>query len=203
MAFIPVPNVVSVEFRQVLAAQQIENILYFQFGAGDPSESDMEVLLGILAGWAETELAPLLSTDLTWRELYATNLGTQTSPTATLPVSFGGAAPGPALPNNVCWCVSFRTPVRGRSGRGRNYISGLLEADVTGNTLSLSKADEIVAAYDLLRGPLITPNWSWVIVSRYTDGAPRVTGLPITVSAVTYADRFVDSQRRRLTGRGS
>lgn len=203
MAFIPVPNTVMVEIRGVLFGQQVENTLYFLNNIGDPDLTAMEDLANDLFAWVATPFSDNLSTEYGFREIYVTNLTSSTSPTFALPIAGTGSVTGASLPSSSCICMSFRTAERGRSGRGRNYVSGLAEDEVTGNTLALSRADALRDAYAAIPTALVSGDWTWVIVSRYSNGAPRATGLVIPVTTVTYADRFLDSQRRRLTGRGS
>lgn len=203
MAFIPVANTVMAEIRAVLFGQAVENTLYFEHLTGDPTISDMEDLADYLSAWVTGDFSNNMSLDYSFREIYLTNLTTSTSPTFALAISDAGALLGDSLPSSSCICMSFRTAERGRSARGRNYVSGLTESEVTGNTLSLTRADALVDAYGAIPTYLLSGNWEWVVVSRYTDGAPRVSGVTIPVTTVTYADRFLDSQRRRLTGRGS
>lgn len=203
MAFIAVPNTVMVEIRAVLFGQQVENTLYFLNNTGDPDASAMEDLANDLFAWVATPFSDNLSTEYGFREIYVTNLTSSTSPTFALPIAGTGAVTGSSLPSSSCICMSFRTAERGRSARGRNYVSGLAEDEVTGNTLGLTRADAIRDAYAAIPAALVTGDWTWVVVSRFTNGAPRATGVTIPVTTVTYADRFLDSQRRRLTGRGS
>jgi len=42
----------------------------------------------------------------------------------------------------------------------------------------------------------------WVVVSRFHDNAPRTAGVVSFINAATVVDATVDSQRRRLPGRG-
>jgi hypothetical protein len=76
---------------------------------------------------------------------------------------------------------------------------------VTGNTLNAGYASDFVIAYnDLLPGGVFEPDgWRWVVLSRYTAGAPRAAGVAFAVTRALFTDLTVDSQRRRLPGRGA
>jgi len=205
MAFIPVPDCWQVEIRMLAAGQKIENTLYFvpQVDAADPSIENLgaQILL-----WWNEQIKPLLPDAVSLREIYVTDLssasgGTHTQP-APVPVPVGGKT-SPMLPNNASLCVSFRTGNRGRSFRGRNYFAGLTEIDVTLSTVASGLTAQIVSVYnDLLNSPVAT-DFVWVVVSRYTNNAPRVTGVATPVRAVLVVDDVVDSMRRRLPNRGS
>jgi len=131
-------------------------------------------------------------------------LTTVTSPTVTVN-AFSGANGGdtsPAMPGNVTWCVSFRTNQRGRSSRGRNYIYGITEAVAAGNFIDTATANTWVGFYELMMSPTFAPDFAWSVLSRYTDGAARTSGLAIPITSVIATDYALDSQRRRLAGRG-
>lgn len=206
MAFIPVEDVASVSLRYTQSGQQTENVMYF-LNEGAINPTNLAELAASLAVWWQDELRPLQTLQLTFREAYATDLTTEFSPTATatLVTDTTGTLTGTPLPNNVTIAVSFRTPGRGRSSRGRNYFCGLTEASLSstlGQTINTSYAADLLAAYDALDAALST-GWSHVIVSRYLDGAPRSAGLAIPVTNYILTDLTVDSQRRRLPGRGT
>jgi hypothetical protein len=139
------------------------------------------------------------------REVYLTDLSSQTAPTVTVVPGTNVLGSGTAdpLPNNVALCVSFRTEGRGRSARGRNYISGHAETSLSGNTFNATVSNGIRDAYEeLLDATTYTGSWTWVVLSRFEDGVARAAGLVQPVTAVVLTDTTVDSQRRRLPGRG-
>lgn len=204
MAFVPVPNVVMAEIRSEYLSQRVENTLYFRF-AGPPETTDLATLAENLRDWWTTGPRAALGANMFLREVYLTLLTTETSPTYSLVVTGdpGGPAVGEATPGSVALCVSFRTSGRGRSSRGRNYVCGFTEAQVNGNFILQSAVDEVVDAYNLLLTNDVNSNgWTWVVVSRFTGGAPRTTGVFAPVTAAVAVDNAVDSQRRRLANRG-
>lgn len=203
MAFIPVPNTALVEVRMRLDSQLVENTLYFEKDGGI-SGNDLANLGQTIVDWWSNYYNQNMSNQLQLREVYVTDLTSQTSDTATVVPSepLSGLNPSPALPNSVSLTISFRTGGRGRSSRGRNYVVGLVEAAVTGNTVETSYATQLVNAYVQLASPPNVANFSWVVVSRYSNNAPRAEGVTAPVTAVVATDLTVDSQRRRLPGRG-
>jgi hypothetical protein len=44
--------------------------------------------------------------------------------------------------------------------------------------------------------------YNLVVLSRISEGVPRDLALAQTVTGILTTDLFIDSQRRRLTGRG-
>lgn len=198
MAYQPVENTVLVEMRYTINGEDAENTLAFHCEDG-VTLLNMGLLAEFVDDWWNTELRPLLGTGYVYRETYLTDLTTQTSPTLTSTANAslpGTDATGATLPGNVAFCLSFRTPNRGRSGRGRNYIAGLNEDDVTGNFLSTAKADAFRDAYSAFLSETLFP-YKWVVISRQFNGVLRAEGLPQTVTTVLYTDLRVDTMRSR------
>lgn len=114
------------------------------------------------------------------------------------------------MPGNVTMSVSFRTALRGRSFRGRNYVAGLTEDQVAGNIFISTLSASWKAAYEAIAAAIASTGWTWVVVSRFSgvdavtkEPIPRAAGVTTPVLSVIVVDDFVDSQRRRLAGRGN
>jgi len=204
MAFVPVADTVMVELFQRMHGQRVENTLYYKMVGGFGLVEVTELWNGLLIWWT-TELAPQLSFDLTLVGAKITDLSSATSFAA----DFSAPTPNPAgaigvgaLPGNVALCVSMRTLGRGRSSRGRNYVAGLPESKVDGNTVQAPTVAAIEDAYNSLHDGTVAAPWVQVVVSRFTAGAPRPAGVAAEVTNARVVDPYVDSMRRRLTGRG-
>jgi len=204
MAAIPVADTCLLELRQVLFGQKIENTFGFRLDGGFGT-MEMTGLMNDMLLWWTTELAPWLSADISLRELVCTDLSTITGPSvaqaAPVPNPDGGVGFG-SLPGNCALCVSFRTNLRGRSYRGRNFVAGLPETEVTGNTVATATVNGIQDAYQAIPASISSFPFEHTVISRFTAGAPRVAGASTPVTSYVVVDPFVDSQRRRLTGRG-
>lgn len=204
MPFVPVPNTIGVQIRMSLDGQFIENTLYFYSGSG-VDVAVMTALGNELLLWWTTEYSSELASLLSLREIYLVDLSSETGPTVTIPAP----APAPvggvgadALPNNCALCISFRAAKRGRAYRGRNYVSGLPDTLVTQNEANTLLTGALVDAYNGLFTRAATAAVTWVVVSRFAGGLPRVEGNAEPVQSVVLVDNVVDSQRRRLPGRG-
>ena len=204
MPFIPVPDTVLIEFRGTYLGQKVENTLYGL--AGDPISSlDLPAFGTDLMNWWIDNLAANIGAGVNINQIVFTDLTTAFSPSFTfVPTSLmQGTQDGEGLPGNVSIVMSFRSSGRGRSSRGRNYIIGLTQNQVVGNQILSGEAEELRAAYALLPDIFTANGFTWVVVSRFTGNAPRTTGVTSIVSAVVVTDLNIDSQRRRLTGRGA
>jgi hypothetical protein len=211
MPFIPVANTVMSEIRMRLDGQQIENTLYWQKG-GSWSSGDILTLGNALLTWWPVNYAPFVSSAVTLSEIYLTDLTSDTSGVLSVPAPTphpAGDRSAASLPNNVALTISFRSGLRGRSNRGRNYISGLSEDAVVLNTVDAGVITDIENGYNALFDVASDTSSAWVIVSRYSgvdeDGRPipRVAGETADILSVLVVDATVDSQRRRLPGRGN
>lgn len=204
MAFIPVLSVAQCEMRFLAQGQRIENTLYFEHTTTGIVQADLDELTAWLAEEWSIAWKPIQSINLTHQEVYATDLTTADGifSVNTDQQGVAGTHAAEISPGNVTLAVSFRTNQRGRSGRGRNYWCGLCEDQTEGNSIATVTQGQILAAYQrLIDDPL--DGWTWRVVSRYHDGAARAAGLSLLITQVQLVDGFVDSQRRRLSGRGS
>lgn len=203
MAFQAVPDTAGVMVRGTLFDQEIENTLYFSKDGGFIM-ADLNDLAALVRAWWFDNIMPLLSADYVFREVAAVDLSTEGGATAfdTAETGTGGGAASGAFPGNVAIAVSLRTGLAGRSFRGRNYLSGLPPSAVIGNTLDNDFRTGYATGYAALLDLLSDTDFVWGVVSRVTAGLPRVAGIITAITSVIIVDAFVDSQRRRLSGRG-
>jgi len=112
---------------------------------------------------------------------------------------------GIALPTDCCIAIKRSTALLGRSGRGRLYwpIWQSPELD-TADTIPSSHATFIVGKVQDFDNAIVAalPTANLVLISTVTGGAPRTNGLPESITGYSVADLAIDSQRRRLLGRG-
>jgi len=203
MAFQPVAATALVEMIFLLDGQIVENTLYFR-RANDYTVADLTALTAAMITWWVTLQQAQLSTAISLTAVKATALHSQTGPqftnTATLPVA--GAVPTDAVPNNSAFCLTLRTALIGRAFRGRNYIAGIPESVVTTSRLSSTVATALKNGYGGIPSS-IPAGTTWVVVSRTVNGVLQLpTALTNPVTSVDFVDLVMDSQRRRLPGRG-
>jgi len=204
MPFIPVENVALAEIRCLIDQQHVENTLYFLLSAGWDEGTLTELGVALIEWWTD-HIKPLVSSNLVLKEVVCTDLTSDTAPsmTSTPVLATTGDDSAEMLPLNCSLSVSFRTAGRGRSSRGRNYVVGLTGDAVDSNEANATFVDGITAAYQALSfGGSFDLDATWVVVSRFHDNAPRTAGVATPVSAVVVVDNVIDSQRRRLPGRG-
>jgi hypothetical protein len=205
MDFIPVPSTYQCNIHMVVDGQRIENTLYFRH-AGAVSVTQMQQLgLDLIAWWTD-EMAPNLSVAVVLNEVAVIDISDVAGPSIAVVATTGtaGTQSDETLPNNVSLCVSFRTAGRGRSARGRNYLPPPFATQVVTNTFTVGYVAAMHAAYNVIGfGGSFTDDMIWVVVSRFHNKLPRVTGITQNVLSVVIVDAIVDSQRRRLPTRGT
>jgi hypothetical protein len=200
--FIPVPNTARVRMVYDLFGQKVMNVFYWE-QATPFTTSDLAVLNNAIKTAWEDNVQAVQSNDLTLSFLEATALDSAAGFQETLLVDEVGGAAVAAMPGNVTWAIKFASGLTGRSQRGRMYFLGLHETDVTGNAVVSSAAALILAAYEGFFGDVATATGAThVVVSYCALGVWRSTGQTTPITAYINVDDLVDSQRRRLTGRG-
>lgn len=204
MASVPIPNCALVEFRYDIEAQQCENTLYVTNEAGWSADA-LTGLASNMRDWWSGSLATMIHPIVKLREVVCSDLHDAAG--AQVAITGGGLAgtlAGTALPANVAFCISFRSGLRGRSFRGRNYVPGMIqENQETPSTLVGAFVDDLIVVYSGLLTAVFPSGQQWVVASRFADGAPRVTGVTTPVASVVATDRVFDSMRTRLPGRGA
>jgi hypothetical protein len=212
MPFVPVPNTVAVDVVYELDSQSIENTLYFSKATAVAPE-DLAALVEKVNETIRGNLIPLLSNVIHLLRVVGTLLdvveGLVYVSTTSLPLA-GGISEEP-VPSNVAGCISLRTGLSGRSFRGRNYIPAIPNSLVSLNTMSSVFTTDVEGAYAQLRTNVDEIGWTHVIVSRFSGftivdsrkvPTPREEGIATPVINSFFVDATVDSQRRRLPGRG-
>jgi len=194
-----------------LANQKVENTLWVENASAWDGDSLTELATEVQAWWT-TSYAPIATASVILREIVCTDMTSLTGATGSVGGDDAvGSQIGGTLPGNCSLAVSFRTALRGRSFRGRNYVVGIPIEEmssidqVTGAYLGLCKT-----AYEDFLSVISAAEWTWVIASRFSgvdpdthDPIPRVAGVTTPVTTVIVVDTVIDSQRRRLTGRGA
>jgi hypothetical protein len=180
------------------------NVLHF-LKASPYSESDVRNLAEEVYNQWTSIVFDFIPSGVTLVYVEATELSSENSFQYTYqPASpQSGAVNDALLPNSVTLAIKFGSGLTGRSRRGRLYLVGLGEASVTGNAIAQIAADNLVGAVvDAIEAIEAAQQVEHVVVSYCGDGAWRTSALVTPISSYAVVDLNVDSQRRRLTGRG-
>lgn len=206
MAFQPVPGTVKAAIVGENQGELNVNTLFFEHvSSGVPPSADIEGLASNLLSHWESVMLNSLPLTYILRSIEVTGLWAAVAPAILLPApdNTTGELAGPVAPNNVSLAIKFSTGLTGRGSRGRNFWPGFLELEVNNNRVDEARASAITAGYsDLIGAGVFHPKWTWVVVSRTVDGAPRPSGTRLPITSVSVTDTVVDSMRRRLPKRG-
>lgn len=204
VAFQPVPNTAFLAMRFTSLGEAVENTFYYK--KSTPwDEADLLLIAAAAADTYASDWTVLQATTCAMDEVYARDLTTEAAAQASdLSQSGTTGDQDDPEPGNVTLAVSRLSGLTGRSARGRIYWNGLYSLAVEGNTFIAGYAGLVVAAIEALDAAVVAAVASTpVIVSRVQAGVVLATA--VTYPIVTWAvhDNNVDSQRRRLAGRGS
>lgn len=199
-----VPFTARCELVYSQSGQVIENVFYVR-GPDAWTEQELQDLAANVEDAWRDNLRPIQSNEVTLLRVRVTDLGTNDGRgveyAALAPAQ--GAVAAAVMPGSVTVAVKFATGFTGRSRRGRAYHIGLTEGQVTGNALAGDMAASIQTAwigfFTAIEGAMT--GVQHVIVSFCGNGVWRPDPL-VTVVTNYSVDPYIDSQRRRLTGRG-
>lgn len=202
--FVEFPSGVQSNVRFLWNGQQCENVFHFDRGEAAFGDVTSQIGAAIVDDWWAV-LRDVVSNDCSLVEIYHVDLASQTGPVATTGAGLtpAGGVLTDSVPNNVTFSVCLRTNKRGRSFRGRSYVVGLAAGNVVVNEVPAPARATIVEAYEALRTISLTNGIPLCVASRFSLGAPRTVGILTPITEIALVDNFVDSQRRRLPGRGT
>ena len=202
MAFIPVPNIAEVFVEHSLNGKPgVGWVVHYETTGASWNAADLTELCALLAAWWNIEMKSTVTAQVILQRIRARDLTTANSPiveyTTGMPII--GTGTGSSEPGNVSFSLKKNTGIAGRSYRGRIYMMGMSDTNVTGNLLNATVANLWVAAWTealLLVGSV--QSYGMVVASRYANNAPRVSGISTPVISISYADLRIDTRRDRL-----
>ena len=200
--FVPVPDTGEFHLMFTYQGQVCQNVLHTHQHEAYTAPGLADVTAIMISWWIDT-MAGLVSDQLQLDRIEAFSLESIDA------VSFVDIAGLPhvgtldeqVMPGNVTVAVKLGTGQRGRSYRGRIYHLGLTIGAVENSKLTPTAIIALTGAYAALVDTLGTAGHDLAVVSKFSGGAPRTTGIATAVNSVSI-DPSVDSQRRRLPGRG-
>jgi hypothetical protein len=202
--YIPVVNVAQVDIQVTQFDQQMENTVHY-YKSSPWSVTELENLANdMITNWV-LFIANITSNSVQFAGVKATDLTTQTSASVTqlAPPGTSGRDPNAPLPAGVTKAIKLNTAARGHSAHGRLYFIGLTENDFIDNQITVAKRDAIVSGWaDTIFAVAGSSSAAPVIVSLCHNNVWRTTGTIEFVLSLGCSNLNLDSQRRRLSGRG-
>jgi len=199
--FIPVTDVAAVAVNGSQAGKTCQ----FTIAAlhdGTIDSTSIDDLLTIFDTWIAESLLAVMCAETTVTNVSARDLTTEDGFDRFSVIEANGVNEDGCTPAQNAVVLTKRTGLSGRSRRGRMYIFGVPQ-DYLLDVRHLSATG--VSAYNTVGSSLmasfVSTDWTPVVVSYISEGAPRVTPLVTPLIALEINDTRLDTQRRRL-GRG-
>lgn len=170
----------------------------------DPAAYTSNVYAEVVNHLVPASSVTMIYTGITFEDCRAVPYVGADYPLASTP---GGIALGTAhiLPTNAALSVKRITAAVGRGGRGRLYFPVWTDAEIdTADVVKAARAATIVAALGAFQVAVeaLVAGSHVVVVSTEFNKLPRSPGVTNPVTAWGVADLYIDTQRRRLLGRG-
>jgi hypothetical protein len=184
--------------------QEVVNVFNVQTPAA-PTSTDRTNIATAFHTWWTNNLKAYLVPDMKLTLIRVVDLSSQNSPSTEVSVSppEAGTASGSDSVAGGALVVTHRTGLRGRNYRGRTYLAGWSESQRTDNvSVVLTYATNLVNAFVALVTALNSAGYALVVLSKFFNKAPRGQGAKTVITGFTM-DTAIDSQRRRLKGRGA
>lgn len=197
MAFVPTPNCARVVINFIQGTSTYSNVLHFTkdaFTGGD---------MNILANAVDQAVADAHLPNITANSVYV-GVRVYDIRTSTGAVVFnndntgGGAAAGDPAPLNSAVVITLRTNTRGRTGRGRMYVAGFADAELSGFTWSTNAQQAANNYLTEIRDSAALLGWIHVIRSTQTDGVLLNPAVTREVVSFDIRSGITGTQRRRL-----
>lgn len=207
MAFQPIPNTAKLLLQFVVDGQKVENVFYAQ-DEGGWTPSKLMVLAQAAFDEIETNWMSSFNSDCSLVSVVARDMSTEGGSLVT----FGGSGPvggtqtGTPAPNNVTLAIHKVLGISGRHSKARAYWPQIRVNDlVSPNTIAASAAATICQHYRDLKVAIETVDGITALLgsAELVDGGVALAvGIFHTILDFVCLDLVVDSQRRRLPGRG-
>lgn len=207
MTFHPVPNAALCRIVMSFRGQLSINDLWFASNVGAPTQTGVFQLgQDVYTKWAAGPLS-LLSSDISLSYVITTDMTAFESWQGVFAGPPAVGAAGDAMPNNVAFVASLRTGMSGRAKRGRIYLPAIPRSVVAENDVIASFiADMSISLNGFVGDGAVSVGWELAVAHRRTTVLDEVVWLPegqtFPVQFIAFTDTVVDSQRRRLPGRG-
>lgn len=183
----------------------MENVIH-TFINYNQAANDLQVQAAAIDAWDQSTWKTYRHTGITLQEIKCKAMHSASAPMLDYVISppRPGANGGVLLPLNTTFCLKLTTGLRGRSARGRLYYPGITQAMMATawGDLQPTVAAALVTELQGLQSALLSGGYQLCIVSLRLNNAWRAQGAVTIVNNITYTDLHIDSQRRRLPGRG-
>lgn len=197
MAFVPTPNTARAVIEFIQGTAKFSNVLHFtktNFTGGD-----MNILAGALDDAINDVHLPNITTNVVYQGVRVYDIRTLAGAVVfNSDHAGGGAASGDPAPLNSAVVITLRTNTRGRTGRGRMYVAGFADAELSGFTWSSNALTAATNYLSGMRDNAALLGWIHVIRSTQVDHVLQNPALTREVTGFEVRSPITGTQRRRL-----
>lgn len=199
MAFQAVPE--TVQLQAVFQQDTKPAIWGLNFRkAGGYSQEDIDTLAETIADFLGDQIDVLTNTHTTFLGVTVRGLEAEFDLISTFNLGTPVVGTLSAVQSSsVAKAFKLGTGFTGRSARGRLYWAGMGgEQLASSNTVTSTFIEDVIALLEQVKILAAALGFIMVIVSRWSNGVKRATGITLPVTQITTSNNTLDSQRRRL-----
>lgn len=198
------PGVVRVEMHFTYQGSKVMNVYHIKDNNPPVDETDLHLYANTFKNWWLDIMRPAISRDATLTDVAARELidgGIAVLESEGLPAA--GTRDVTGAPGNVTLAIHWGTGLMGRSYHGRTYHIGLPNDQFANGHMLAPALATLLDHYNALRVALDNAFVAadFAVLSTVHGGFPRGTPIATPITGVAIDDAL-DSQRRRLPGRG-
>lgn len=202
--FVPFNNTIKLEALFLYDNQYVENV--HNFIVDETPNLDTAISLAeAYKAWWNDRLKAQMPNNLSLNVIKCSIMENANDPAVeyTTGLPLVGSIGATTLPNNCTVAVKWTTGFRGRSYQGRTYHIGIKNSDAGASRITGAFQTILLTAYsDLMTLTVDVGPARLGIASRVAGKVVRNIGVITPVENV-FVDTTIDSQRRRLPGRGA
>lgn len=197
MTFIETPQCVQVKLIMEQNAVPIVNVWHVDTAVTVDS-AILTLVANVFDSWVTTSYAPEVHNSVDFKEIIATDQTVPNGQQIIIPTTAtAGGTGGAAAPANAALVASFRTALTGRNFRGRTYVPGMSNTNVTdAQHISLGYANNLNDVFQDLLDALTNVDCKLVVLSRFLNNVARAAGVMHEILTII-TNTKIDSQRRR------
>lgn len=197
MAFIPTPHCARLVLNFRIGLFDWSNVMHCT--KTDYTEAEMQDLADDMDTYLGTELAGYLN-DVTYVGVTAYDIRTSDGPVyvANAASGTGTAGAGDTISPALAIVVTTRTAARGRSGRGRQYLSGFAEGSIEDGIWSAAAVGGAGTYIAARKAVIENAGFTWVVRSTQQDGTLLTTAVTRAITSYEVRSNAPGTQRRRI-----
>ena len=197
MAFIPTPDGARVVINWVKGSETFSYVYYATKAGYD--QAAQQQLADAVAGVHNAALKAWFAAQVTYQNVTVYDARESDGVIVTSVLNTGpGTASQEALPINTAVCVTVRTAGRGRSSRGRKYITGFSEGHSALGEWAPAAVSSALNYVNYVHNSIVAAGWQPVIRSIQQDGVHLTIAATRAITSVSVRNSKVATQRRRV-----